>query len=82
MELLTKQMICHTAADPEAFPDLPSEVDNFTGLCPLEPPPASPAVNNVGPGRPDSPAGRSAKMATSSASEGDSAMSQVSSLFQ
>ena len=42
MELLTKQMICHTAADPEAFPDLPSEVDNFTGLCPLEPPPASP----------------------------------------
>jgi len=42
MELLTRQMICHTAADPEAFPDLPSEVDNFTGLCPLEPPPASP----------------------------------------
>ena len=25
-----------------AFPDLPSEVDNFTGLCPLEPPAASP----------------------------------------
>jgi len=42
MELLTRQMICHAAADPEAFPDLPSEVDNFTGLCPLEPPPASP----------------------------------------
>jgi len=42
MELLTRSMICHTAADPEAFPDLPSEVDNFTGLCPLEPPPASP----------------------------------------
>lgn len=42
MELLTRQMICHTAADPEAYPDLPSEVDNFTGLCPLEPPAASP----------------------------------------
>jgi hypothetical protein len=28
MELLTRQMICHTvAADPEAFPDLPSEVN-------------------------------------------------------
>ena len=25
-----------------AIPDLPSEVDNFTGLCPLEPPAASP----------------------------------------
>lgn len=42
MELLTRQMICHAAADPEAFPDLPSEVDNFTGLCPLEPPLNSP----------------------------------------
>lgn len=42
MELLARQMICHTAADPEAYPDLPSEVDNFTGLCPLEPPAASP----------------------------------------
>ena len=26
MELLARQMICHTAADPEAYPDLPSEV--------------------------------------------------------
>jgi len=42
MEMLTRQMICHTAADPEAYPDLPSEVDNFTGLCPLEPPASSP----------------------------------------
>jgi len=42
MELLNRQMICHTAADPEAYPDLPSEVDNFTGLCPLEPPATSP----------------------------------------
>merc|ERR1719189_155173 len=42
MELLTRQMICHAAADPEAFPDLPSEDDNFTGLCPLEQPPNSP----------------------------------------
>ena len=53
-------MICHTAADPEAYPELPSEVDvpflchlflhllhlpqvdNFMGLCPLEPPASSP----------------------------------------
>jgi len=42
MEMLNRQMICHAAADPEAYPDLPSEVDNFTGLCPLEPPSASP----------------------------------------
>jgi PAB-dependent poly(A)-specific ribonuclease subunit 3 len=35
-------MICHTAADAEAYPELPSEVDNFTGLCPLEPPASSP----------------------------------------
>jgi len=42
MEILGRQMICHTAADPEAYPDLPSEVDNFTGLCPLEPPAVSP----------------------------------------
>jgi len=42
MEMLTRQMICHTAADPEAYPELPSEVDNFMGLCPLEPPSSSP----------------------------------------
>jgi len=42
MEILARQMISHTAADPEAHPDLPSEVDNFTGLCPLEPPATSP----------------------------------------
>jgi len=42
MEILTKQMICHTIADPEANQDLPSEVDNFTSLCPLEPPASSP----------------------------------------
>jgi len=42
MELLTRQMICHTVADPEQNQDLPSEVDNFTSLCPLEPPATSP----------------------------------------
>ena len=28
--------------DPESYPNLPTDVDNFTNLCPLEPPPANP----------------------------------------
>jgi len=35
LDLLTRQMICHTIADPETN-DLPAEIDNFTSLCPLE----------------------------------------------
>jgi len=42
LEILGRQQICHTAADPESHPDLPAEVDNFTNLCPLEPPAVSP----------------------------------------
>jgi len=36
MDLLTRQMICHTIADPDTNQDLPAEVDNFSSLCPLE----------------------------------------------
>ncbi|XP_023349501.1 PAN2-PAN3 deadenylation complex subunit pan3 isoform X4 [Eurytemora carolleeae] len=42
MELITRQMICHTIPDPQENQDIPSEVDNFTSLCPLEPPASSP----------------------------------------
>lgn len=42
LEMLTRQMICHTIADPESNQDLPAEVDNFAALCPLEPPATSP----------------------------------------
>ena len=28
LEILGRQQICHTAADPESHPDLPAEVDN------------------------------------------------------
>lgn len=41
-EILKRQQICHAQVDPETYPNLPTEVDNFTHLCPLEPPPASP----------------------------------------
>jgi len=42
MEILTRQQLCHAAADPTFHRDLPAEVDNFTNLCPLEPPSMSP----------------------------------------
>ncbi len=28
--------------DPDSYPNLPTDVDNFTSLCPLEPPPPNP----------------------------------------
>lgn len=42
MDILKKQHICLAQIDPESYPNLPTDVDNFTNLCPLEPPPANP----------------------------------------
>lgn len=42
MELLRRQHISLAQIDPEAYSHLPTSVDNFTHLCPLEPPPPTP----------------------------------------
>jgi len=42
MDILKRQQICHAQIDPESGSHLPTSVDNFTQLCPLEPPPPSP----------------------------------------
>ena len=42
MNLLKKQLMCQTQVDPNTNPNLPTEVDNFTHLCPLEPVLANP----------------------------------------
>jgi len=41
-EILKRQSICLTQADPESNPDLPTETDGFTNFVPLEPPPPTP----------------------------------------
>lgn len=46
MEILKKQHICHSQIDPEVTPNLPTEVDNFHKLCPLEPPPSNPMIKS------------------------------------
>jgi len=41
-DILKRQSICLTQADPESNPGLPREVDGFTNFCPLEAPAPSP----------------------------------------
>lgn len=41
-EILRRQSICLTQADPESNPGLPTETDGFTNFVPLEPPPPTP----------------------------------------
>jgi len=36
VEILKRQQICLTQVNPEMYPEIPSQVDNFTNLCPLE----------------------------------------------
>jgi len=36
IEVLKRQQICLSQVNPEMHPEIPSEVDNFTNLCPLE----------------------------------------------
>jgi len=42
LEILKRQHISQAQIDPESGCQLPANVDNFTQLCPLEPPPPSP----------------------------------------
>ena len=48
LDVLKRQFVCHARADPEAFPNLPAEVDNFAHLCPMEAPPKANANNAFG----------------------------------
>jgi len=41
-EILRRQSICLSQADPESNPGLPEETDGFTNFVPLEPPPPTP----------------------------------------
>merc|ERR1719414_2929928 len=36
IEILKRQQICLSQVNPEMHPEIPSQVDNFTNLCPLE----------------------------------------------
>ncbi len=42
LEILKRQHICQAQLDPESMGNLPTTIDNFSQLCPLEPPPPSP----------------------------------------